>query len=178
VQWSLQPAFGRIVQITHALQHIIVALLENRLQETRLLQGIEQVLALFGDMLEQRQISVVKHYDDIPAISCYAGLEIVWGNLIENALEAIDENGTLDIHVIRQESHILVRITDSGKGVPEDLRTTLFERDVTTKPSGSDVHGAGLYIVRKIVLKHHGRIEFESQPGQTSFSVWLPLQHA
>jgi signal transduction histidine kinase len=176
VQWSLKPAFGRIVQITHALQHMIVALLENRLQESRLLQGIEQVLALFSDMLEQRRINVVKHYDDLPTICCYAGLEIVWANLIENALEAIDKDGTLDIHVTRRESDILVRVTDSGRGVPENICNTLFERNVTTKPSGSDVHGAGLYIVRKIVLKHHGRIEFESQPGRTSFSVWLPLQ--
>lgn len=178
VRWSLKPAFGRIVQITHALQHMIVALLENRLQETRLLQGIEQVLALFSDMLEQRRIKVVKHYDDIPAICCYAGLEIVWANLVENALEAIDEDGTLDIYVIRQESHIIIRITDSGKGIPENLCNTLFEREITTKPSGSEVHGAGLYIARKIVLKHHGRIEFESQPGRTSFSVYLPFQTA
>lgn len=176
VQWNLNPAFGRIVHITHALRHMIVALLENRLHEVRIVQGIEQVLALFGDVLEQRRIEVVKHYADIPTICCYAGLEIVWANIIENAVEAIDEEGTLEISVILQDAHLLVRFTDSGCGIPDILRETIFERDTTTKPSGSEVHGAGLYVARKIVDKHHGRIKYESQPGRTSFCVYLPLQ--
>jgi len=176
VQWNLNPAFGRIVHITHALRHMIVALLEDRLHEVRIVQGLEQVLALFGDVLEQRRIEVVKHYADIPTICCYAGLEIVWANIIENAVEAIDEKGTLEISVILQDAHLLVRFTDSGHGIPDILRETIFERDTTTKPSGSEVHGAGLYIARKIVDKHHGRIEYESQPGQTSFCVYLPFQ--
>ncbi len=178
VQWNLNPAFSRIVHITHDLRHMIVALLENRLRETRIVPGIEQVLTLFGDILERRHIDVVKHYDDIPAICCYAGLEIVWANLIENAIEAMHEEGTLEIHVTQQESLVLVRITDSGDGVPGAIRETLFDREVTTKPSGAEVHGAGLYIARKIVRKHQGHIEFETRPGRTSFTVRIPFQTA
>ncbi len=176
VQWNLNPAFDRIAHITHTLRYMIVALLENQLREVRIVPGIEHVLVLFGDLLERRRIDVVTHYDDIPGMYCYGGLEIVWAGLIENAIEAIGEDGTLEIHVIRQESSVLARITDSGDGIPDAIRETLFERDVTTKPNGSDVHGAGLYIVRKIVHKHQGRIEFETQPGRTSFSVRLPFR--
>jgi len=176
VQWNLNPAFGRIVHITHTLRHMIVALLENRLREVRIVPGIEQVLLLFGDVLERRRIDVVTHYDDIPGMWCYAGLEIVWAGLIENAIEAIGEDGTLEVYVVRQGTEVLARITDSGGGIPNAIRARLFERDVTTKPSGSDIHGAGLYLVRKIVRKHQGRIEFETQPGRTSFSVRLPFR--
>jgi signal transduction histidine kinase len=178
VQWNLNPVFGRIAHITHALRHMIVALLENQVQKTRIQQGVEQVLALFQDVLECRRIEVHRHFSEIPSIYCYAGLEIVWANLIENAIEAIDEKGTLDITISRHEDQVLVQIRDSGSGIPDGLRDSLFERDVTIKPSGSEVHGAGLYIARKIVLKHHGRITFESRPGETSAYVWLPVHLA
>jgi signal transduction histidine kinase len=177
VRWNLNPTFGRIMHITHALRHLIVALLRNQARDDRIVPGIEQVLALFADQFEARQIAVSTQYDEIPPMRCYAGLEIVWANLVENAIEAIHADGTLDIQATRQPAGVEVRIIDSGCGIPESLQAVVFERNATTKPSGAEVHGAGLSMARTIVQKHQGRITFETRPGRTAFSVWLPFCH-
>lgn len=67
----------------------------------------------------------------------------------------------------------MVQIIDSGHGIPDEIRDRIFEPFFTTRPPGEG-SGLGLDIVRKIVEKHEGKIEVESQPGRTTFSVWLP----
>lgn len=70
---------------------------------------------------------------------------------------------------------ITVAITDNGPGVPDDIKVRIFEPFFTTKPPGEG-SGLGLDIVRRIVKKHAGSIDLESQPGRTTFEVWLPLE--
>ena len=72
-------------------------------------------------------------------------------------------------------SGILVEIADSGCGIPPEITDRIFEPFFTTKPAGEG-SGMGLDICKKILDKHQGRIEFESQPGRTTFRVWLPQQ--
>lgn len=186
-QWNLSPASNHILRITYTLQYSIMTLLTSDMIKDKITQGIEKVLGVYQHLLEARQIDVLKQYADIPVISCYPGLDLVWMNLIENAIEAIEHQGTLEITVTSRQSsviidqssvssdqYIVVQITDSGGGIPEEIREKIFERAVTTK-TRTTVHGAGLYIVRKIIDKHQGKIEVESQPGKTTFRVWLPI---
>ena len=70
-------------------------------------------------------------------------------------------------------SGIVVEITDSGCGIPDEIKPRIFEPFFTTKPAGEG-SGMGLDICKKIIDKHHGRIDVESQPGRTTFRVWLP----
>jgi two-component system, NtrC family, sensor kinase len=68
----------------------------------------------------------------------------------------------------------IVEFNDSGSGIPPEIQTKIFEPFFTTKPIGEG-SGLGLDIVRKIIAKHQGKIKVTSQPGNTNFSVWLPL---
>lgn len=100
-------------------------------------------------------------------------LNQVWMNLIQNALQAMDFQGTLGLGVDRVDAKIVVSVRDTGPGVPEHLRKKIFEPFFTTKKSGEGT-GLGLDICRKIVERHGGRIELESEPGATIFRVFLP----
>jgi two-component system, NtrC family, sensor kinase len=140
---------------------------------SKIADGIEVVLTLCHNQLK-KGIKLVKNYRDIPDIFCYPDeLNQVWTNLIYNAIHAMEGNGQLEIDISEQDSDITVRITDSGHGIPESIRERVFEPFFTTKPAGEG-SGLGLDLVRKIIERHHGRITVESQPGKTTFSVFLP----
>jgi two-component system NtrC family sensor kinase len=72
------------------------------------------------------------------------------------------------------EEGVLIQITDSGSGISDNIKDRIFEPFFTTKPGGEG-SGLGLDICKKIVEKHQGKIQFESQPGRMTFSVWLPV---
>mgnify|MGYP001123429440 CR=1 FL=1 len=138
------------------------------------IDGIETVLTLYHNQLKQG-VEVVRNYEDIPSISCYPDeLNQVWTNLIHNALQAMHHQGTLTIDVCQKEGAIAVSITDSGTGIPEDIKAKIFQPFFTTKPPGEG-SGLGLDIVRKIVEKHQGAIAIDSVPGNTTFTVSLPI---
>jgi signal transduction histidine kinase len=82
--------------------------------------------------------------------------------------------GTIEIETFRADDHVGVRITDDGPGIPEEAQPRIFEPFFTTKPRGEGT-GLGLSIVHRIVAKHGGKIDVDSRPGRTSFTVLLPL---
>jgi signal transduction histidine kinase len=144
--------------------------------KAQIAEGIETVLTLYYNQLK-RGIKVLKKYDDsLPSILCYPDeLNQVWTNLIHNALQAMDYQGTLTIEVKKQDDTLLVSVIDSGKGIPPEIMPKIFQPFFTTKPAGEG-SGLGLDIVKKIIEKHQGKIEVESVPGQTTFTVFLPMQ--
>jgi signal transduction histidine kinase len=141
-----------------------------------IIESIETVLTLYHNKLKH-DMNVIKHYNDsMPAISCYADeINQVWMNLIHNALQAMNYKGTLTIEVSRQDNNAVISITDSGKGIPPEIKERIFEVFFTTKPPGEG-NGLGLDIVKKIIEKHNGDIVVESEPGKTTFTIYLPIQ--
>jgi len=148
-------------------------------------EGVEVVLTLYYNQLK-KGIEVITHYEDVPAILCYPDeLNQVWTNLIHNAIQAMEGKGRLEIGVSQQKSpfeegkrgcdYILVQITDSGCGIPEEIQQRIFDPFFTTKFAGEG-SGLGLDIVRRIIDRHQGRIEVTSRPGKTTFSVFLPIE--
>jgi len=106
---------------------------------------------------------------------CYPDeLNQVWANLVHNALQGMNNKGTLTINANRQDTRLLVSITDSGKGIPLEIQSKIFEPFFTTKAIGEG-SGLGLHIVKKIIDKHSGTIEVESIPGRTTLTVSLPI---
>jgi signal transduction histidine kinase len=103
----------------------------------------------------------------------------VWTNLIDNALQAMDGEGTLTIRTGRApDQSIQVEIGDTGPGIPDDIVSRIFEPFFTTKPVGQGT-GLGLDISWRIVVnKHHGDLSVRSEPGNTVFRVRLPLVSA
>ncbi len=137
-------------------------------------EGIETILVLYQNQLKQG-IEVVRNYAEIPPIKCYPDeLNQVWTNLVHNALQAMDYRGTLTIDLAQEDGQAKISITDSGKGIPEEIKSKIFDPFFTTKPAGEG-SGLGLDIVKKILAKHQGKIEVESIPGQTTFNVFLPI---
>jgi signal transduction histidine kinase len=142
---------------------------------TNITDGIETVLTLYHNQMK-KGVEVIRNYDpNLPVIPCYSDeLNQVWTNLIHNALQAMDYKGTIKVDVKQQDKSLQVSITDSGSGIPPEIMSKIFEPFFTTKPAGEG-SGLGLDIVRKIVQKHEGKIEVESIPGKTTFTVSIPL---
>ncbi len=142
--------------------------------QANLHDGIETVLTLYQNQLKHG-IEVVKNYGDLPEIMCYPDdLNQVWTNLVHNALQAMDYKGILTIETRQQEANIFLKFTDNGKGIPSEVIPKIFQPFFTTKSAGEG-SGLGLDIVRKIVEKHEGTIAVDSVPGQTTFTVSLPI---
>ncbi|MGW0809449.1 ATP-binding protein [Nonomuraea sp. NPDC002799] len=123
-------------------------------------------------------ISVVTDYDrTLPPIPCYAGeLNQVWTNLMHNALDAMEEEGTLTIRTAHDEDEAIIEIGDTGHGVPDVIKDRIFEPFFTTKTVGEGT-GLGLDISYRIVAgRHGGEIKVRSVPGETWFEVRLPLR--
>ena len=124
-------------------------------------------------------IQVVRDYDrSLPHVSAFPGeLNQVWTNLIDNAVDAMEGNGTLTVRTRADlDDRLVVEIGDTGPGVPDEVRSRIFEPFFTTKPMGKGT-GLGLDIAWRIVVgRHHGDIRLDSEPGDTRFQVILPLR--
>lgn len=142
--------------------------------ETNLIGDIETVLTLYQGQLKNG-IEVVRNYGEIPPVLCFHDeLSQVWTNLIHNALQAMDYQGTLTLDVKQVDQQVQVKVGDSGQGIPAEVMPKIFQPFFTTKPPGEG-SGLGLDIVNKIVQKHEGEITVESLPGNTQFTVSIPL---
>jgi PAS domain S-box-containing protein len=172
---NIQIAIDRAAKIVFALKSYARQDYSGQMVKAQVTQGIDVVLTLYYNQLKQG-IETIKNYEDVPAILCYPEeLNQVWTNLIHNSIQAMNHKGRLELAVFEQERHIVVQVTDSGCGIAPDIKPRIFEPFFTTKPAGEG-SGLGLDIVKKIIDKHQGKIEVESEPGRTTFSVWLPIK--
>jgi signal transduction histidine kinase len=94
-------------------------------------------------------------------------------NLVQNALDAMPQGGTLTVRGQRTATHVQMQVQDTGHGIPPEKLATIFEPLYTTKPGGT---GLGLYIVQQIIAAHGGQVTVESVVGHgTTMTVTLPL---
>ena len=179
---NILTAIERAAKVVFALKNYAHFDSSGQMISADIREGIDCVLTLYHNQLKHG-IEVSKHYDDVPAIYCYPDeLNQVWTNLIHNAVQAMKNKGSLEIAVFQEypgvrnngNSSLVVQITDSGCGIPEEIEARIFEPFFTTKSTGEG-SGLGLDIVKKIIDKHQGNIEVESRPGKTTFCVFLPI---
>jgi signal transduction histidine kinase len=139
-------------------------------------EGLDNTLRMMGHKVKSHGVEVERQYqDDLPFLPGNAGeLNQVWTNLIDNALDVMPDSGTLRLTATATSDGVEVRITDSGPGIPTDVRPHLFEPFFTTKDVGEGT-GLGLDIALRIVRAHQGQIDVESRPGHTEMKVLLPL---
>jgi signal transduction histidine kinase len=145
------------------------------IQEVDIPQSLENTLAMVASRL--RKVEVVRNYEpNLPLVSAY-GREMnqVWTALIENALDAVHDEGEIKLLVRAAGDMLLVEIWDNGPGIPQELQARIFEPFFTTKAPGSGL-GLGLDVVNRIVRMHRGFVTVQSKPGSTCFQVRLPLQ--
>ena len=146
--------------------------------ETDVHEGIETTLVVLAHKLKHTSIEVVRDYDRaLPKLTVRGGeLNQVWTNLIDNAIDALGDSGTITITTRRDGDCAVVEVADDGPGIPDDVRDRVFEPFFTTKAVGSGT-GLGLDTARRIVQeRHRGSLSLESAPGRTAFEVWLPLE--
>ena len=129
-------------------------------------------------MQEQaRNRGVVLHLQGLAhlgSVSLHKGtLQRAFVNLLQRALDAMPQGGTVTLRGRRTASHSIVEIRDTGSAISEEQLDVLFE---PLSNAGSEWTGLGLYVIREIVVAHHGTIDVQSAPGQgTTFTVMLPL---
>jgi predicted ATPase/signal transduction histidine kinase len=172
---NINNAVERASKIVFALKSYARYDHSGEKQSVQITDGIETVLELYHNYLK-KGVEVIRHYQPIPEISCYPDeLVQVWTNLIHNAIQAMDSKGKIDIGVSQQNQNIVVEVTDSGGGIAPEIQDKIFQPFFTTKPAGEG-SGLGLDIIQKIIEKHQGTITFTSIPGNTTFTVMLPIQ--
>lgn len=97
-------------------------------------------------------------------------------NLLLNGIQAIPKEGKIEVALRQEDESAVVRITDTGKGIPRDSLAKIFKPFFTTRKEGT---GLGLPLAKGIVESHQGRIEVASEPGHgAQFEVWLPIARA
>jgi signal transduction histidine kinase len=147
-------------------------------QDTDIHRGLESTLTIFGARLKKTSIRVDRNFaPNLPLICAHPGeLNQVWTNLIDNALDAMGDTGTLTIATSPEPEGVCVEISDTGPGIPPEIQKRIFEPFFTTKPVGEGT-GLGLDIVYRIIRgRHGGTVRVESKPGFTKFDVRLPFQ--
>jgi len=154
----------------------------SRLPQSQPVKGdlndlIREFLELLSEEVKQKKIKVASQ-DINRKLDCpfdRAQLRRVLVNIARNAIEAMPRGGTFTISTEKKERQAVIRIRDTGIGIPSEMREDIFNPFFTTKEFGT---GLGLAISQQIILEHGGRIYCESQPGKGStFTIELPLQN-
>jgi signal transduction histidine kinase len=148
-------------------------------------EGIESTLTILNHKIKggMGEINVIRDYDkNLPHVNAFGSeLNQVWTNVIDNAIDAIKENGNKDnnnsiwVRTKQEGNYIVVEIVDDGPGIPQNVQSRLFEPFFTTKSLGKGT-GLGLNISYRIIVEmHQGSITFSSEPGNTRFYIRIPI---
>lgn len=147
---------------------------QGLLQEVDIHRGLENTLVVLRHKLQQTHVE--RHFDpNLPTILARGGdLNQVWTNLIDNAIDALNGQGTIRLITRCENNYVMVEVTDDGPGIPPAVLPRIFEPFFTTKGVGVG-NGLGLDTVYRIVNQHNGAVEVQSVPGCTRFIVRLPV---
>ena len=161
-----KEAVNRISNIVTSLKKF-VRLDEAELQEADINKELDLTLELIRHETKNR-IEVTRNYGEIPVIKCFPNmLNQVFTNILINACQAIDGKGTISISTEYKDKNLIVKIKDSGKGIPQNQLNKIFSAGFTTKGVGVGT-GLGLAICAKIIEKHKGEITVNSEVGKGS----------
>ena len=174
--------FRSSVEGINRIQDLILNLKNfSRLDEadfkpTDINENIESTLKIAGHLFKGG-IQVIKEFSPLPPVQAFpAQMNQVFLNLITNAVHAVDERtGRITIKTMHQGNSVVIKVIDNGKGIPPENLKKIFDPFFTTKPVGQGT-GLGLSIAYKIIEKHGGKIEVQSQVGRgTEFTITLPV---
>ncbi|MBF2065044.1 MAG: PAS domain-containing protein [Calothrix sp. C42_A2020_038] len=193
---SMQTGTDRIYEIINGLRNFS-RIEDTNAQNINIHDVIDSVLLILHHRLKANGqnpgINIIKEYNILPLIKCYPGqLNQVFMNLIANAIDALEESFSTSIQESPQQefkpiicirtsisddkSHVIIKISDNGSGIPVDQKDQIFDAFFTTKPVGKGT-GLGLSISQQIIVeKHGGKLQCISEPGDgTEFIVELPV---
>jgi PAS domain S-box-containing protein len=148
---------------------------KNEYEAANINKGIESTINVVWNELKYKA-DVKKEYGKIPLTKCNIGqLNQVFMNLLVNAAHAIEKHGEITVKTELMDGDIVVSVSDTGSGIPEDKINRIFEPFFTTKEVGKGT-GLGLSIAYDIVKKHNGKIQVTSEVGKGStFTIKIPV---
>jgi signal transduction histidine kinase len=177
---SIEESIGRVSDLVMAVKSYAY---EGRGQKQTVdvNKSIHATLVMLGHKLREKQIVLEKSLAaDLPILETECqGLNQIWTNLLDNAIDASAQSGTVKVKTWAEtgadgvHTDLCIRIEDNGSGIPIESQTHIFDPFYTTKPVGVGT-GLGLGIVYRIVEQYGGKIWFSSVPGETVFIVKLP----
>jgi two-component system NtrC family sensor kinase len=150
-------------------------------QKAELNDIVERTLFLIGHKLRLQEIRLEQNLSpDVPPVTCDADqIQQALLAVFMNAMDAMPKGGVLKISTRLSENPngddrwVEVVVNDSGIGIPNEVVDRLFDPFFTTKQDKKSV-GLGLSVVHGIVKSHHGKIDVQSEPGNTTFTITLP----
>ncbi|MFN2275431.1 MAG: sensor histidine kinase, partial [Anaerolineales bacterium] len=161
--YEVESGADRISKIVAALKSYVY-LDQAPVQNVDLHRGLDDTLLILNNKIKQKaNLSIERQYDpSLPRIFGYGSeLNQVWTNLLDNALDAVDEDGRIVIRTHSEGDWVAVEIEDDGPGIPPEIQGRIFEPFFTTKPVGAGT-GMGLDISYGIIVqKHRGEIQVE-----------------
>ena len=173
---KIEEHVDRARKITHSMLGF-ARRMEPRLDDVEINKVLDQTIEILANHARINDIEIKTDFTDrLPVIaSDHSQLQQVFMNLINNAIDAIGSDGTIDISTRVEKEYIIISVHDDGPGIPEPMRKKIFDPFFTTKQSGKGT-GLGLSISYSIIEKMGGRITVASEPGQgTTFVVALPV---
>ena len=172
---DIERASSRIYDLVSAVKRFTYMDRATVSEPASVAQGVMDTVAVLASKAREKSVSVrLEIPENLPLIRAFGGeLNQVWSNLLENALDAAPPGGQVVISAKCDSEWVVVRVVDNGPGMTPEIRGRIFDPFFTTKPMGEGT-GLGLDISRRIVTRHGGQIEVESEPGRTEFRVTLP----
>jgi signal transduction histidine kinase len=173
--FEIDQAAGRISHLVSAVKGFTQVDASVVPQPVDIRHGLVDTVAVIKAKAQRKSVAVLIDVDDrVPLVRGVAGeLNQVWSNLIDNALDAVPDGGRVRVTAKPEGDAVVVSVVDDGPGIPAEIRERIFEPFFTTKDVGQGT-GLGLDIVRRLVQRHDGRIDVQSDPGHTEFRVSLP----
>ncbi|MBL7956891.1 MAG: GHKL domain-containing protein [Flavobacteriales bacterium] len=179
---SVSEGAQRTAEIVRGLRNFS-RLDEDDLKHADLNEGLASTLAVLAPQYRGKT-ELVLDLQEMPKVECFPGkINQVFMNVMNNAAQATlarmdGRPRRVTVTTSSNEHEAIVRISDTGVGMPEEVKARIFEPFFTTKPVGEGT-GLGLAIVYGIITEHDGRIQVESEPGiGSTFTITLPLQRA
>ncbi len=181
---TIEESIGRVSDLVHAVKFYAY---EGKGQKQFLdvNESIHATLVILGHKFREKQITVKKELGTglPPLESMCTGLNQIWTNLLDNAIDAVPQGGVIRLKTWLEPRRttspgmdLCVRISDNGGGIPVEVQPHIFDHFYTTKGVGVGT-GLGLGIVYRIVEQFKGTIHFSSEPGNTEFLVRLPAEN-
>ena len=180
---TIEESIGRVTDLVRAVKSYAYEG-KGLKQSIDINDSIHATMIILAHKLREKEIVIEKNFaSDLPPLhSECTGLNQIWTNLLDNAIDAVSQHGHIRVRTWAEKragkpddphADICISIRDDGVGIPLESQPLIFDPFYTTKPVGVGT-GIGLGIVQRIVEQYGGVIRFSSEPGNTEFVVRIP----
>ena len=173
---EIEEASNRIYDLVSSIKTYSHMDKAPTMEPTEIGPGIHSTVSMLGYKVKKKNIDLkITIADALPKVNAYVSeLNQVWTNLIDNAIDAVGKEGTIEIVAEKEGKFVKVDVIDNGHGIPEDILPKIFDPFFTTKEVGKG-SGLGLDVVMRIIKNHNADITVRSEPGRTIFQVCFPM---